>query len=182
MFRAQRRGSFVAHALAASSVHNRVNALGPCASLPPENLSHTIGDLQRFSGERQRRLASPFIWTGKLRRTEPRASASGRWRRLKMMSDSLTVAVPCGFSGERQRRLASPFIERGNFGARNRGAKRAERQGRRIIAAVAIGRLAPISHNLRSKTRSHECERCTHECVLHSGSAATGGSEVRCAQ
>jgi hypothetical protein len=59
-------GSFVAHALAACSVHNRVNALGSCARLAPGNLSRTIGELQRVSGERvseehPRRLASPFI-------------------------------------------------------------------------------------------------------------------------
>jgi GNAT superfamily N-acetyltransferase len=35
-----------------------------------------------------------------LRRTEPRALASGRWPQAKVTSDSLTVAVPGGVSGE----------------------------------------------------------------------------------
>jgi hypothetical protein len=26
---------------------------------------------------------------------------------------------------------------------------------------------AVLSHSLRSKERSHECERCTHECARH---------------
>jgi hypothetical protein len=42
------------------------------------------------------RLTSSFK-ERKLRRTEPRASASGRWPEAKMASDSLTVAVPCEF-------------------------------------------------------------------------------------
>ena len=38
--------------------------------------------------------STPVTW--KLRRTEPRSSASGRWPRLKVASGSLTLAVPCG--------------------------------------------------------------------------------------
>jgi hypothetical protein len=33
-------------------------------------------------------------------RPEPRASASGRWLRVKVTSDSLTLAVPGGISEE----------------------------------------------------------------------------------
>jgi hypothetical protein len=52
--------------------------------------------------------------------------------------------------------------------------KKSPRRARKQMDCSATrsgpGRLAAILHTPRSTKRSHECERCTHECVRHNGS------------
>jgi hypothetical protein len=85
-----------------------------------------------------------------------RVNALGPRARLAPENLSRTISESHRISGKRQGWRAAPFIERGNIGARNRETKTTGRQGRKIIAAVPAGRFAPISHSLRSKTRTHE--------------------------
>jgi hypothetical protein len=63
--------------------------------------------------------------------------------------------------GSVQRASSCSWDLAGRIGGRATGSKN--------YLGVATGRLAAISHTLRSKKRSHECERCTHECVRHNG-------------